>query len=62
MSQRSIQSAKSTRRSSLDRAIVASIAAMVGMNLFVLSQQLQAAPQVADAHPAAGQSAGAIRA
>lgn len=50
MTQRSIQST-APRRSTLDRAIFASIAAMLGMNLFVLSQQLEAAPQVAAAAP-----------
>ena len=35
---------KSTK---LDRAIVASVAAMVAMNLFVLAQQLQPSPALA---------------
>lgn len=37
----------------LDRAIIASVAAMLAMNVFVLSQQLAAAPQVALSHTAA---------
>lgn len=36
----------------LDRAIPASVAAMVAMVLFVLSQQLTIAPQFASAPPA----------
>lgn len=43
--------------SSLDRAIIASVAAMLAMNLFVLAQQLQAAPALALAQPAATQRA-----
>ncbi|WP_374531567.1 hypothetical protein [Novosphingobium sp.] len=39
--------------STLDKAIVASVTAMLAMNIFVLSQQLQAAPQVALSHSAA---------
>lgn len=39
--------------SKLDRAVPASIAATLAMVLFVLSQQLTAAPQVAAAAPAA---------
>ncbi len=42
----------------LDQAIIASVAAMLAMNVFVLSQQLTAAPQVAVASsaPAAQQA------
>lgn len=43
--------------SSLDRAIIASVAAMLAMNLFVLAQQLQDAPALALAQPAATQRA-----
>lgn len=35
------------RRSKLDKAIVASLAAMAGMNLFVLVQQFQPEPAFA---------------
>jgi hypothetical protein len=35
------------RRSSLDRAIIASVIAMAAMNVIVLAQQLQAVPQFA---------------
>jgi len=34
----------SSRRKPLDRAILASVLAMVAMNIFVLAQQLQPAP------------------
>ena len=37
------------QRSKLDRAIVASVAAMLAMNVFVLAQQLNAAPAIAAA-------------
>lgn len=45
----------SKSHSKLDSAILASIAAMLAMNVFVLSQQLVAPPQVAaaDAAPSA---------
>jgi hypothetical protein len=46
-----------TRRSKLDNAIIASLAAMAAMNLFVLTQQFQPAPafaaaQASEAHAA----------
>ncbi len=37
----------SHKASKLDRAIVASVAAMLAMNVFVLAQQFEAAPVVA---------------
>lgn len=43
-------------KSSLDRAIVASIAAMLGFNLLVLAQQFDAAPTFAVAPIAAQQA------
>lgn len=44
-------------RSKLDRAIVASIAAMLAFNLLVLTQQLQSAPDFAmRGEPAARQA------
>ncbi len=43
-------------KSSLDRAIVASIAAMLGFNLLVLVQQFDAAPALAAAPIAAQQA------
>ncbi len=44
--------------SKLDKAVALSIAAMLGMNLFVLAQQLQADPmqQIAQQTPAARQA------
>jgi hypothetical protein len=44
--------------STLDRAIAASVAAMLAMNLFVLVQQLQPAPALAaaDGAPSAQQA------
>lgn len=44
--------------STLDKAVAISIAAMLGMNLFVLAQQLQADPitQIAQQTPAARQA------
>lgn len=36
-------------RTKLDKAVLASVAAMVAMNLFVLAQQLQPAPALAAA-------------
>ena len=44
------------RRTPLDRAILASVVAMVGMNFFVLAQQLQASPLLATAGGAIGTS------
>ena len=40
-------SALTRPRTSLDRAIIASIAAMLAMNVVVLAEQLHAAPRVA---------------
>ncbi|MEY4240124.1 MAG: hypothetical protein RL339_2725 [Pseudomonadota bacterium] len=47
-----------SQRSSLDKAIMVSVAAMLAMNVFVLAQQLDRAPVLA----AAGQSAAAQQA
>lgn len=44
-------------RSKLDKAIIASVAAMLTMNLFVLAQQLQPTPAFAAADAAAAQQA-----
>lgn len=41
----------------LDKAILASVAAMLAMNVFVLAQQLGTAPVVALAQPTAAQQA-----
>jgi hypothetical protein len=47
-----------SQRSRLDKAIVASVAAMLAMNAFVLAQQLDRAPVLASAdQPAAAQQA-----
>jgi hypothetical protein len=46
-----------TTRSKLDKAIAASVAAMLAMNLFVLAQQLQPAPAFAAADAVAAQQA-----
>lgn len=47
-----------SQRSTLDKAIFASVAAMLAMNVFVLAQQLERAPAVAVAdQPAASQQA-----
>jgi hypothetical protein len=40
-------SRRSSTRSTLDRAIIASVVAMAAMNIFVLSQQMQASPTIA---------------
>lgn len=45
------------RRSKLDNAIVASLAAMAAMNLFVLTQQMQPAPAFAAAQASEAQIA-----
>lgn len=42
-------SRSTARRSKLDKAIIASLAAMAAMNLFVLVQQFQAEPAFAAA-------------
>ena len=42
-------------KSALDRAIVASVAAMIGFNILVLAQQVQAAPVIASAPSTAAQ-------
>jgi hypothetical protein len=42
-----------SQRSKLDRAVFVSIMAMLAMNLFVLTQQLQPAPLLAAHAPAA---------
>lgn len=42
-----------TPRTLLDKAIALSLAAMLAMNVFVLTQQLDAAPSVAQADAAA---------
>ena len=47
MFQRSHQPAATKRSSKLDRAILASVLAMVSMNILVLAQQLEAAPLLA---------------
>jgi hypothetical protein len=44
-------------RTSLDKAIALSFAAMLAMNIFVLSQQLTADPELAIASPVAAQQA-----
>ena len=44
-------------RTSLDKAIALSFAAMLAMNIFVLSQQLTAAPDLAIASAPAAQQA-----
>ena len=44
-------------RTSLDKAIALSFAAMLAMNIFVLSQQLTADPEFAIAGPVAAQQA-----
>ncbi len=41
-----------SQRSKLDKAIVASVAAMLAMNVFVLAQQLDRAPVLASADQA----------
>lgn len=41
----------------LDKAVLASIAAMLAMNVFVLAQQLGTAPVIALAQPTAAQQA-----
>lgn len=41
-----------SQRSKLDKAIVASVAAMLAMNVFVLAQQLDRAPALASADQA----------
>lgn len=47
-----------SQRSSLDKAILASVAAMLAMNVFVLAQQLDRAPALAAANqPIAAQTA-----
>jgi hypothetical protein len=46
-----------TTRSKLDKAIFASVAAMLAMNLFVLAQQLQPAPALVAAGAVAAQQA-----
>ncbi|MFM5930823.1 MAG: hypothetical protein ACKOPQ_07940 [Novosphingobium sp.] len=46
MSQRQSDSAQNSR-SSLDRAILLSVAAMASMNVIVFAQQLQSVPQLA---------------
>ena len=51
-----------TPRTKLDKAIVASVAAMVAMNLFVLAQQLQPSPAPALFGAAAGGAAQAQQA
>jgi hypothetical protein len=43
-------------KSALDRAIVASVAAMIGFNILVLAQQVQAAPVLASASAATAQA------
>ncbi len=43
-------------RTPLDRAIVASIAAMAAMNLFVLANQLHAEPRLATANTEVSQA------
>ncbi len=47
-----------SQRSKLDKAILASVAAMLAMNVFVLAQQLDRAPAIAAAeqHAAAQQA------
>ncbi len=42
-----------TPRTLLDKAVALSLAAMLAMNVFVLTQQLEAAPSVAKADAAA---------
>lgn len=42
-------------RSMLDRAILASVAAMLAMNVFIFTQQLQAPVAIAATHTAAAQ-------
>ena len=54
MSQRPSEPVSQKRRTPLDRAILASVIAMVGMNFFVLAQQLQASPLLAAAGGAIG--------
>ena len=44
-------------RTTLDKAVAFSFAAMLAMNLFVLTQQLDAAPVMATATPAPAQLA-----
>lgn len=57
MSQRTYEPASQQRsRSMLDRAIIASVIAMVAMNVVVLAQQLQAAPILLSAGNVAGAS------
>lgn len=41
-----------SQRSKLDKAIVASVAAMLAMNVFVLAQQMDRAPAIAAADQA----------
>ncbi|WP_423142361.1 hypothetical protein ACOYW6_03115 [Parablastomonas sp. CN1-191] len=43
-------------KSALDRAIVASVAAMLGFNILVLAQQVQAVPAFAAAPTVAAQA------
>lgn len=47
MSLPSLEPVSANRHSKLNRAIVVSVIAMAAMNLFVLAQQLQAAPLLA---------------
>jgi hypothetical protein len=46
-----------TTRSMLDKAVIASIAAMLAFNVLVLSQQLQSAPDFAQRDAPAAQQA-----
>lgn len=46
-----------SKTSTLDRAIVLSVAAMLSFNIVVLASQFQAAPQVAQASGTAAQQA-----
>jgi hypothetical protein len=43
-------------KSALDRAIVASVAAMIGFNILVLAQQVQSAPVLASASAVSAQA------
>lgn len=46
-----------TTRTNLDKAVIASIAAMLAFNILILSQQLQSAPDFAQREAPAAQQA-----
>ena len=50
------QTAKPARRSTLDRAVLASVIAMAAMNILVLAQQMQTSPLLSAAGKLAGAS------